>query len=527
MRQKHVPGSIETNHGSLSKIIGNCWRQLPLDEKRIWEIKAKQEKANHKAQFPHYRFRPIHNKNKNKDKSSTTAPTATSLVNNNPDGTTQEEEERRCEQVAHLLLEGMKGEELARAVRDFDRARQQEGNSRPHTSSDTFPPSRSFDAGTVAMPIPMSSYQNPFGFGAFGYGMNPSLGLALPPSAYHRRSSSVPLPLHNGSSDFFVPSFVGYSNGPTALDVTGIALPSVPYMSQTRPSSPINNISRQHQQRTVLGHRRASSAQPVFRRSWTEPFYAANNNVYNSDGNYATFSEYDWTNAQVQRDPSPLPDVDHALFNGFSFDEGVPSANDHGLSSSVSSISSSASASSASNRNSPWLETPSHSHTRSHSQHRSSLSIAPHDLPPLDLSPDMNWRSSSDSATSSQPPTAAGLLSASSTTTSSSSTFPSPLSSTITVPVNEKSDSGVTPTLGMFDLHHGYGLGNNDTTTDMHGMGGVDYEHGYSDMLISMEYGVGDMGMGGYSLVGGGGNDMGEMDTMWQAGQVQSQDLRA
>ncbi|ETW77705.1 hypothetical protein HETIRDRAFT_55525, partial [Heterobasidion irregulare TC 32-1] len=58
VRQKHVPGTIETNHGSLSKIIGNCWRSLPLEEKRVWEIKAKHAKAEHKLMYPDYRFRP-------------------------------------------------------------------------------------------------------------------------------------------------------------------------------------------------------------------------------------------------------------------------------------------------------------------------------------------------------------------------------------------------------------------------------------------------------------------------------------
>ncbi|KAG1725062.1 uncharacterized protein EDB91DRAFT_1169374 [Suillus paluster] len=105
VRQKHVPGSIETNHGSLSKIIGNCWRALPLEEKRVWEIKAKHAKAEHKARYPEYRFRPVHNKNKEKKKEKA-APTA--------------EDERRCEEVAQLLLDGMKGEELAAAIRQLD-----------------------------------------------------------------------------------------------------------------------------------------------------------------------------------------------------------------------------------------------------------------------------------------------------------------------------------------------------------------------------------------------------------------------
>lgn len=126
VRQKHVPGSIETNHGSLSKIIGkkssfdiypvsyhrlgNCWRALPLEEKRVWEVKAKHAKAEHKAKYPNYRFRPVHNKNKEKKKDKV-QPTP--------------EDERRCEEVAQLLLEGKKGEQLAEAVRNLDRLRSQ------------------------------------------------------------------------------------------------------------------------------------------------------------------------------------------------------------------------------------------------------------------------------------------------------------------------------------------------------------------------------------------------------------------
>ncbi|KAI6097210.1 hypothetical protein F5141DRAFT_1150090 [Pisolithus sp. B1] len=105
VRQKHVPGSIETNHGSLSKIIGNCWRALPLEEKRVWEIRAKKAKEEHSAMYPGYRFRPVHNKDKAKKK--TKSPVTP-------------EDEQRCEAVAQLLLEGKKGDELAAAIRRLD-----------------------------------------------------------------------------------------------------------------------------------------------------------------------------------------------------------------------------------------------------------------------------------------------------------------------------------------------------------------------------------------------------------------------
>lgn len=115
-------------------MIGSCWRNLPLDEKRIWEVRAKHAKAEHKKLYPEYRFRPIHNKNKEKKEKTLPAP----------------DDERRCEEVAALLLEGKKGDELAAAVANLDRLKSQ-------------------------IPDPMS----------------------VPQYAYHhRRSSSVPLPDH-------------------------------------------------------------------------------------------------------------------------------------------------------------------------------------------------------------------------------------------------------------------------------------------------------------------------------------------
>ncbi|THV03719.1 HMG-box, partial [Dendrothele bispora CBS 962.96] len=62
VRQKHVPGSVETNHGSLSKIIGSCWRSLPPKDKQHWEILARKEKQAHKERWPDYKFRPVHKK---------------------------------------------------------------------------------------------------------------------------------------------------------------------------------------------------------------------------------------------------------------------------------------------------------------------------------------------------------------------------------------------------------------------------------------------------------------------------------
>ncbi|TFY81331.1 hypothetical protein EWM64_g2678 [Hericium alpestre] len=161
VRQKHVPGTIETNHGSLSKIIGmsrhlslkhdskflimivsrrtgTCWRQLPLEEKRVWEIKAKHAKTEHKKMYPEYRFRPVHNKVKER-KAKMLLPA---------------DEEQRCEDVAQLLLEGMKGDELAEAVKRLDRMRSTTPASLPRRSSSVPLPGTSFPMTFPELAIP-------------------------------------------------------------------------------------------------------------------------------------------------------------------------------------------------------------------------------------------------------------------------------------------------------------------------------------------------------------------------------------
>ena len=160
VRQKHVPGSIETNHGSLSKIIGNCWRALPLEEKRIWEIKAKQEKEAHSKRYPGYRFRPVHNKNKDKKKAKAAATP---------------EDEQRCEEVAQLLLEGMKGDKLAAAIRKLDEKKIVTPTPQPQHQP-FYPPRR-----PSSVPLPDSRFHP----------------IALPSVSFFAQTSRSASPVHN------------------------------------------------------------------------------------------------------------------------------------------------------------------------------------------------------------------------------------------------------------------------------------------------------------------------------------------
>ncbi|KAJ7136732.1 hypothetical protein C8R44DRAFT_868856 [Mycena epipterygia] len=241
VRQKHVPGSIETNHGSLSKIIGNCWRALPLPEKHIWETKAKHAKAEHKLKYPDYKFRPVHNKRGAAAASSTSNPPPPAQASRSTSGSTikgqlsPQEDERRCEEVAALLLQGKKGEELAWAVRNLDSRRKAElSHSSPSPVPIPYHPNSKFPHPLNLDPMyyPQSASSPPSSTLTSSHTSGSSAGspysLPMPlehdsQAWRHRRSSSVPLP--NDYSYTFPPFMYGEGNG------MGITLPALGFPS--------------------------------------------------------------------------------------------------------------------------------------------------------------------------------------------------------------------------------------------------------------------------------------------------------
>jgi len=283
---------------SLIDYLGNCWRQLPLDEKRVWEKRAKEEKEKHKIQYPDYRFKPVHNKNKKSGLSSTsTSHNSSSSTSSGPHGSSSlgnsggrkekpqqtREEELRCDQVAQLLLEGKKGEELARAVRVLDRqreARERELDLEHEMGDESATSSRAQSVMQSPMPGFHAQLQMPSQLPAsqFYQNHNPqyTAGLML------RRPSSVPLPMFtptpgSGSDNW------GFA--PQQQQQGSIAIPSIPYISNhhhlSRPASPSPLMqSFMHQPYTHPGNqfihpdsasrmsfglsRRPSSAQAIF-----------------------------------------------------------------------------------------------------------------------------------------------------------------------------------------------------------------------------------------------------------------------
>ncbi|KAH7920959.1 hypothetical protein BV22DRAFT_1039199 [Leucogyrophana mollusca] len=108
IKSQHVSTEVETNHSTLSKIIGLTWQNMPHDERQIWHAKAKKALEEHRRKFPQYAFRPSHTKAKGgteKRKVREVEP----------------KDMKRCAKIAELLVEGKKGQELDAAIQEFDR----------------------------------------------------------------------------------------------------------------------------------------------------------------------------------------------------------------------------------------------------------------------------------------------------------------------------------------------------------------------------------------------------------------------
>ncbi|KAF8266356.1 hypothetical protein EI94DRAFT_1803203 [Lactarius quietus] len=133
IKSESVPGNIEGNHSTLSKIIGIVWKTLPPAERELWEKRAVQAQAEHRARYPDWRFRPGTNvdalakrktKDKNKDRPPARRKRSTTSARDKIGAVTgggmrgKERgamQERRCAQIAELLTRGVKGVALTSA----------------------------------------------------------------------------------------------------------------------------------------------------------------------------------------------------------------------------------------------------------------------------------------------------------------------------------------------------------------------------------------------------------------------------
>lgn len=108
IKSQHVSTEVETNHSTLSKIIGLTWQNLPEKERQVWHAKAKAALEEHKRKFPQYAFRPTQSK-----KGGTPEKRKVREV--------EPKDMKRCAKIAELLAAGLKGQELDAAMAEFDK----------------------------------------------------------------------------------------------------------------------------------------------------------------------------------------------------------------------------------------------------------------------------------------------------------------------------------------------------------------------------------------------------------------------
>ncbi|KAH8994256.1 hypothetical protein EDB92DRAFT_318416 [Lactarius akahatsu] len=145
IKSESVPGNIEGNHSTLSKIIGIVWKTLPPAERELWEKRAVQAQAEHRARYPDWRFRPGTNvdalakrktKDKNKDRPParrrrSTASTRDKIAGGTGSGggggrAARAKSAEACRSVVvhrsrELLARGVKGVALTSAVQAWDK----------------------------------------------------------------------------------------------------------------------------------------------------------------------------------------------------------------------------------------------------------------------------------------------------------------------------------------------------------------------------------------------------------------------
>ncbi|KAK2462625.1 hypothetical protein APHAL10511_005358 [Amanita phalloides] len=152
IRSQRVPGNVEGNHSTLSKIIGKCWKALPREERERWEREAVAAQAEHRRKYPDWRFRPgantVPTKFRIKDGTTTSRRRISHRRNKEADGErnnaeaeqsgrtrekgkgkarTKErspaEEEERLEKITELLVDGKEGRELEIAIEEWEDGR--------------------------------------------------------------------------------------------------------------------------------------------------------------------------------------------------------------------------------------------------------------------------------------------------------------------------------------------------------------------------------------------------------------------
>ncbi|EJT98280.1 hypothetical protein DACRYDRAFT_24732 [Dacryopinax primogenitus] len=105
-----IPHSLEPDHRNLSRIAGEMWKKLTAKEREPFNKMADDEKAEHKKKYPNYRYAPAQ-----RTVHHTVLDGNRRKVHRRPEA--DEQERRRCAEMAELVHKGVSGEALEAAMK--------------------------------------------------------------------------------------------------------------------------------------------------------------------------------------------------------------------------------------------------------------------------------------------------------------------------------------------------------------------------------------------------------------------------
>lgn len=89
-----------------------CWKALPEEERQVWKEKARRAMEEHKRLYPSYRYNP--RDQQNRTQSAGRAKRKVKEISGPPP------DPERIQEIARMLVEGKKGDDLEHAVNQFD-----------------------------------------------------------------------------------------------------------------------------------------------------------------------------------------------------------------------------------------------------------------------------------------------------------------------------------------------------------------------------------------------------------------------
>ncbi len=117
IRSNRITGRVEGNHSTLSRIIGAVWRSLPPHEREEWEAKARVALDEHKRRYPDWRFVNAQVRRGRGREGDGRGRRGRGR------GKRRKTEGERVEMIRDLLVEGVEGEQLEKAVEDWERSK--------------------------------------------------------------------------------------------------------------------------------------------------------------------------------------------------------------------------------------------------------------------------------------------------------------------------------------------------------------------------------------------------------------------